>query len=94
MLYMHIDTSIHHTSSHLFVQQEAGEFDTKRKSQQRLWLWNHINWQLMQRFSSHNGMPSHIPHMEERVMAGSLAPGTAADLLLDEFFDSCSIKSD
>lgn len=77
-----------------FTKQEAGEFDAKRKSQQRLWLWNHINWQLMQRFSSHNDMPSHISHMEERVMAGSLAPGTAADLLLDEFFDSCSIKSD
>ena len=34
---------------------------------------------------SHPGMSEHIEAMEKRVMAGSLAPGTAADLLLDEF---------
>jgi len=30
-------------------------------------------------------MAEHIAAMESRVMAGGLAPGTAADVLLDEF---------
>ena len=37
------------------------------------------------RFQSHPGMAAHIAAMETRVMAGSLAPSTAADILLDEF---------
>ncbi len=37
------------------------------------------------RFRSHPGMVGPISAMEEKVMAGSMAPGTAADLLLDRF---------
>lgn len=37
------------------------------------------------RFRSHPGMVDPISAMEERVMTGSMAPGTAADILLDKF---------
>ncbi|XP_064393045.1 methylmalonic aciduria type A homolog, mitochondrial-like [Halichondria panicea] len=63
----------------------CGEFYTKRKQQQRKWLWNHIDWELGNRFRCHPGMAGPIATMEGRVMAGSMAPGTAADVLLDTF---------
>ena len=40
---------------------------------------------LFYRFRSHPGMKGHIAAMEARVMGGSMAPGTAADILLDRF---------
>lgn len=29
--------------------QEVGDFDTKRMTQRRQWLWSHIDWQLRYR---------------------------------------------
>ena len=47
------------------------------------------------RFKKHPAMASHIVAMEKRVMAGSMAPGTAADILLDKFLQSShEVKSD
>ena len=40
---------------------------------------------IMYRFKKHPTMAPHIATMEKRVMAGSMAPGTAADILLDKF---------
>lgn len=43
---------------------------------------------LIFRFKKHPSMAGHIAAMEQRVMAGSMAPGTAADVLLDKFLYS------
>lgn len=31
------------------TMREAGEFEQKRKFQHKLWMWNHIDWELTQR---------------------------------------------
>ena len=46
----------------------------------------------MARFQQEPGMAGHVTAMEDRVVAGSMAPGTAADLLLDEFFTLCRAR--
>ena len=66
--------------------QNAGQLEAVRRAQQRRWLWSHISWQLMARFRRWPGVAERVAVMEERVEAGSIAPGTAADLLLDQFF--------
>lgn len=70
--------------------QSTGELELVRRSQQRRWLWSHVSWQLMARFRQWPGMAELVTAMENRVVAGSMAPGTAADLLLDEFFSQRS----
>ena len=42
----------------------------------------------MARFRQWPGMAQLATRMEEKVAEGTMAPGTAADLLLDHFFDS------
>ena len=43
---------------------------------------------LSYRFKKHNAMTVPIATMEKRVMTGSMAPGTAADILLDKFLST------
>lgn len=72
--------------------ESAGELERVRRAQQRRWLWSHVSWQLMARFRQQPGMAELVAAMEDRVVAGSMAPGTAADLLLDEFFSTTTDK--
>ena len=48
----------------------------------------HLPGNMHYRFKKHPAMSGHIAAMERRVMAGSMAPGTAADVLLDKFLNS------
>jgi LAO/AO transport system kinase len=64
----------------------AGQLEAVRRAQQRHWFWSNVSWQLMARFRRWPGVAEQVEGMEERVEAGSMAPGTAADLLLDQFF--------
>lgn len=66
--------------------KEVGVFEEKRRQQRKLWLWTHIDWQLEQRFKAHPGMAEAVAAMEQRVVEGSVAPGTACDHLLNHFF--------
>lgn len=88
-----------HNRQRMLVQfsctvQSTGELEVVRKAQQGRWLWSHVSWQLMNRFRQWPGMAEHVTAMENRVVAGSIAPGTAADLLLDEFFSQCTTTKD
>ena len=47
-----------------------------------------VSGNMCYRFKKHPAMSGHIAAMERRVMAGSMAPGTAADVLLDKFLCS------
>ena len=58
-----------------------------RRTQQCKWLWSHVNWQLLTRFKQWPGMSELVSNVEERVVAGDMAAGTAADQLLDHFFN-------
>ena len=72
--------------------QCAGELEAVRRAQHRRWMWSHVSWQLMARFRGWPGMAELVAGMEERVEAGHMAPGTAADHLLDHFFNTTRHK--
>ena len=72
----------------LSSHQSAGELDKVQSVQRKSWLWSHVDHQLMARFRDWPGMTALAASVEEKVAEGAMAPGTAADLLLDHFFDS------
>ncbi|KAM4809056.1 methylmalonic aciduria type A protein, mitochondrial [Rhinophrynus dorsalis] len=66
----------------------SGELITKRWSQQRVWMWNLIQENVLLHFRNHPAVKDQIPLLEERVRTGILSPGLAADILLKAFSDS------
>ncbi|XP_074848009.1 methylmalonic aciduria type A protein, mitochondrial isoform X2 [Carettochelys insculpta] len=65
----------------------SGELITKRRKQQKVWMWNLIQENMLDHFRSHLAVRDKIPLLEEKVLSGVLAPGLAADLLLKAFKD-------
>ncbi|KAE8630237.1 hypothetical protein XENTR_v10000746 [Xenopus tropicalis] len=66
----------------------SGELITKRRSQQRVWMWNLIQENVLLHFRNHPAVKHQIPILEERVRTGTLSPGLAADMLLNAFSKS------
>ncbi|KAL8207121.1 UNVERIFIED_CONTAM: hypothetical protein K2H54_045336, partial [Gekko kuhli] len=62
-----------------------GELITKRRRQQKVWMWNVIQENMLDHFRSHSAVRDQIPLLEEKVVCGILSPGLAADLLLKAF---------
>ncbi|XP_044873934.1 methylmalonic aciduria type A protein, mitochondrial isoform X1 [Mauremys mutica] len=65
----------------------SGELINKRRKQQKVWMWNLIQENMLDHFRSHLAVRDKIPLLEEKVLSGILAPGLAADLLLKAFKD-------
>ncbi|XP_037753274.1 methylmalonic aciduria type A protein, mitochondrial isoform X1 [Chelonia mydas] len=65
----------------------SGELTTKRQKQQKVWMWNLIQENMLDHFRSHLAVRDKIQLLEEKVLSGVLAPGLAADLLLKAFKD-------
>ncbi|KAH0616017.1 hypothetical protein JD844_026766 [Phrynosoma platyrhinos] len=63
----------------------SGELLTKRRRQQKVWMWNVIQESMLYHFRSHSAVRDQIPLLEEKVVSGILSPGLAADLLLKAF---------
>ncbi|KFW74050.1 hypothetical protein N305_06394, partial [Manacus vitellinus] len=66
----------------------SGELVAKRRKQQKVWMWNLIQENMLEHFRSHLAVRDKIPLLEEKVLSGVLSPGLAADLLLKAFKDS------
>ncbi|KFQ45061.1 hypothetical protein N333_01053, partial [Nestor notabilis] len=66
----------------------SGELIAKRRKQQKVWMWNLIQENMLEHFRSHLAVKDKIPLFEEKVLRGVLSPGLAADLLLKAFKDS------
>ncbi|XP_041445511.1 methylmalonic aciduria type A protein, mitochondrial [Xenopus laevis] len=66
----------------------SGELIGKRRSQQRVWMWNLIQENVLLYFRNHPAVKDQIPVLEERVRTGTLSPGLAADMLLKAFSKS------
>ncbi|XP_062458850.1 methylmalonic aciduria type A protein, mitochondrial isoform X1 [Pezoporus occidentalis] len=66
----------------------SGELIAKRRKQQKVWMWNLIQENMLEHFRSHLAVKDKIPLLEEKVLRGVLSPGLAADLLLKAFKDS------
>ncbi|XP_063012803.1 methylmalonic aciduria type A protein, mitochondrial [Melospiza melodia melodia] len=65
----------------------SGELLARRRRQQKVWMWNLIQENVLQHFRTHLAVKDKIPLLEEKVLAGVLSPGLAADLLLKAFKD-------
>ncbi|TRZ20341.1 hypothetical protein HGM15179_006764 [Zosterops borbonicus] len=65
----------------------SGELLAKRRKQQKVWMWNLIQENMLEHFRSHLAVKDKIPLLEEKVLRGVLSPGLAADLLLKAFKD-------
>nr|XP_060634864.1 methylmalonic aciduria type A protein, mitochondrial isoform X2 [Anolis sagrei ordinatus] len=63
----------------------SGELLTKRKKQQKVWMWNVIQESMLYHFRNHSAVRDQIPLLEGKVVSGILSPGLAADLLLKAF---------
>lgn len=63
----------------------SGEMLTKRQRQQKVWMWNVIQENMLDHFRSNLAVRDQIPILEEKVVTGILSPGLAADLLLKAF---------
>ncbi|XP_051061805.1 methylmalonic aciduria type A protein, mitochondrial isoform X3 [Phodopus roborovskii] len=67
------------------VMLASGELTTKRQKQQKVWMWNLIQENILEHFKTHPTIQEQIPLMERKVLSGALSPGLAADLLLKAF---------
>ncbi|KFQ83407.1 hypothetical protein N337_07497, partial [Phoenicopterus ruber ruber] len=65
----------------------SGELVSRRRKQQKVWMWNLIQENMLEHFRSHLAVKDKIPLLEEKVLSGVLSPGLAADLLLKAFKD-------
>ncbi|XP_066174173.1 methylmalonic aciduria type A protein, mitochondrial isoform X2 [Sylvia atricapilla] len=65
----------------------SGELLARRRKQQKVWMWNLIQENMLEHFRSHSAVKDKIPLLEEKVLRGVLSPGLAADLLLKAFKD-------
>ncbi|XP_076150333.1 methylmalonic aciduria type A protein, mitochondrial [Alosa pseudoharengus] len=68
----------------------SGELQTRRRSQQKVWMWSLIQENALRHFQEHPSVRSALPLLEERVTRGEISPGLAADLLLKAFTSTTS----
>ncbi|KAJ8028656.1 Methylmalonic aciduria type A protein, mitochondrial [Holothuria leucospilota] len=62
-----------------------GLFQSKRKRQQIIWMWNHIEDRVLEAFKEDGRISSEIEQWEKRVLSGDVTPGMAADALLERY---------
>ncbi len=75
-------------SDHRSALQGSGEFDARRRSQAREWMWSLVGEGLEQAFRSHPGVAARIPELEGRVESLTTTPAAAARELLGTFSGS------
>ena len=71
----------------LFMQlrRASGEFDTRRRSQARAWMWDIVHARLQADFHAHAAVRAALPQTLGDVDAARVAPSSAARALLDLF---------
>lgn len=67
------------------LQQSNGHFAAKRRQQAQSWMWERIQAGLKQQFASSPSVRATLQDTTARVLAGELAPSTAARALLARF---------
>jgi LAO/AO transport system kinase len=65
----------------------SGELRAKRKNQTRTWMWKEVRETLVQRLMDDTSIQALAVQLEQSVTGGSLAPGVAADQLVDAFLN-------
>ncbi|CAG5119901.1 unnamed protein product [Candidula unifasciata] len=64
----------------------SGELISHREKQLKLWLWNHIRDQVMDRFERDPKVKALLPQVEHLVSKNRVTPGLAADYMLQLYF--------
>ncbi|EDV28449.1 uncharacterized protein TRIADDRAFT_19400 [Trichoplax adhaerens] len=64
---------------------DIGEFNKKRREQRKVWMWNHIQDQVLDRFKTHPLISQRLSSIEKRVQEGELTPGWGAEYLIELF---------
>ncbi|XP_069487326.1 methylmalonic aciduria type A protein, mitochondrial isoform X1 [Ambystoma mexicanum] len=67
------------------VMLSSSELVSKRRRQQKVWMWNLIQENVLEHFKNHSAVRGRIPLLEKEVLNGVLSPGHAADLLLKAY---------
>ena len=71
---------------------ESGDIEMKRRKQHTVWMWNHIHDNIMTLFKGHPMVAKKITKYENLVATGTVTPGYAADVLLQEFMKSVDLE--
>lgn len=61
------------------------QFYEKRKKQLALWFWTHLKENLLDILLSKPGMKKKLDELENDVLNGTITPGQANDILINEF---------
>ena len=64
------------------VQQANGQWQARRQRQASAWMWALIEAGLKQRFAAHPQVRARLPEVARQVLAGQLAPSSAAHQML------------
>jgi LAO/AO transport system kinase len=64
------------------LQQTNGSWQKRRQQQSLAWMWDRIRSELIQGFRAHETVKTLLPELQQRVLAGEVAPSTAARQLL------------
>ncbi|XP_039251840.2 methylmalonic aciduria type A protein, mitochondrial-like [Styela clava] len=65
---------------------KSGTFESLRRNQRAIWMWNHIKDNILEDFASDYDVSKALPSLEEQVKNCKMTPGLAADLLLNCLF--------
>ena len=74
------------------LNEKNGVYLERRKSQQKSWLWTHLNENMVNTFLNVPGVANELKKIEREVMNGLISPGDAADVLLEFFINSIKVK--
>ncbi|KAM5191735.1 methylmalonic aciduria type A protein, mitochondrial [Mantella aurantiaca] len=67
---------------------ESTDLLARRKAQQKVWMWNLIQENVLLHFKNHPSVKDKLPVLEGQVLSGVLSPSLAADMLLKAFSES------
>lgn len=69
-----------------------GSFGAKRKKQSKYWMYESINEQLKNNFYNNKNISKKLPEYERKVLRDEISSFTAAQKLLDEYFNSKDLQ--
>ncbi|MEV5379226.1 MULTISPECIES: methylmalonyl Co-A mutase-associated GTPase MeaB [Streptomyces] len=80
-----LDTVWERLEQHRRVMETTGALAARRREQQVDWVWTMVREQLMDELRDHPAVRAAGPGIEQRVRAGTLPAGLAAERLLEAF---------
>ncbi|KAF8784517.1 methylmalonic aciduria type A homolog, mitochondrial-like [Argiope bruennichi] len=67
------------------ILNESGDLELQRKKQYSMWMWIHIEYNLLSAFKKHPEIKTLVVDIERQVQEGIITPGQASDILLKKF---------